>query len=372
VIEFDFELARGGRRFAMKGRLEEPFTGVFGPSGAGKTTLLHVVTGLARPERGRVAIDGDVLFDSNCGVDRPAHRRALGLVFQEARLFPHLDVKGNLIYGAGRGASNGGARAGASELDAVVAALELATLLNARPNSLSGGERQRVAIGRALLAKPRALLLDEPFSGIDKARRRAILPFLTRVRTEWKVPLVVVSHDLADLLTLGERLLLIENGGVVASGPLAELAANPAAARLLHELGWMNVLRAEVVESGGEGKPARLKLPGGALLAAPPTDLLRGATVPIGLRPEDVALALAPVANTSIQNQIAGRIERIAESSERVICEIAVGAPPNQGAAISGAPLFVEISPAAVRALNLAPGRAVTCLFKTQALRYLA
>jgi molybdate transport system ATP-binding protein len=189
-------------------------TAVFGPSGAGKTTLANTIAGLIAPDRGRIAIDGTVLFDSERRVNLPPHRRQVGYIFQEGRLFPHLSVRHNLDYGR----RMRGLPADAKQLDRIIGMLDIGHLLDRRPGKLSGGERQRVAIGRALLTRPRLLLLDEPLASLDAARKREILPYLERMRDEVGVPMVYVSHQAAELRRIASSVVRLEAGCVAAAG----------------------------------------------------------------------------------------------------------------------------------------------------------
>lgn len=177
--------------FESTGRL----TALFGPSGSGKTSLINAIAGLIRPQRGRIAVDGRVLVDTGDGVFIPKHKRRIGMVFQDARLFPHLSVAANLRYG--RWFAPAAERYG--DIGAVVELLGIGHLLDRRPAGLSGGEKQRVAIGRALLASPRLLLMDEPLASLDEARKTEILPYIERLRDETKVPIVYVSHSVAEV-----------------------------------------------------------------------------------------------------------------------------------------------------------------------------
>ncbi len=198
MLEIDIELRRG--RFQRHVRIVEDarVLALTGPSGAGKTSVLYAIAGLLRPVSGRIAIDGRVLFDSQRRIDLPTHRRRIGYVFQDARLFPHRSVRANLLYGR-HGRRGGEAPFG---LDAVVALLGIGHLLDRRPEGLSGGEAQRVAIGRALLSQPAILLFDEPLSSLDRARREELIPWLQRVRDEVKLPMVYVSHTEDDVRRL--------------------------------------------------------------------------------------------------------------------------------------------------------------------------
>ena len=193
-LEVEIDHRQGAFRLRGSFRSDGRLTALFGRSGSGKTTLVNVIAGLIRPERGRIAVDGATLLDTQAGVFVPKHRRRIGYVFQEGRLFPHLSVRQNLLFGRWFAGREGGARTRASDLDAVVALLGIGHLLRRRPAGLSGGEKQRVAIGRALLARPRLLLMDEPLASLDEARKAEILPFIERLRDEAGVPIVYVSH----------------------------------------------------------------------------------------------------------------------------------------------------------------------------------
>ena len=190
MLKLDVELRRGG--FERHVRIEEQarIVALVGPSGAGKTSVLNAIAGLLRPRSGHISVDGRVLFDSARGVDVPAHRRRVGYVFQDARLFPHMDVRRNLLYGR----HGAGGASPAFALDSVVDLLGIGALLARRTGNLSGGEAQRVAIGRALLSQPELLLFDEPLSSLDEARREELIPWLLRVRDEIRLPMLYVSH----------------------------------------------------------------------------------------------------------------------------------------------------------------------------------
>lgn len=189
-------------------------TVLFGPSGSGKTSVINMVAGLMKPDRGRIEIDGDVLFDSAKRIDMPASQRRVGYVFQEGRLFPHLSVKHNLTYGRWMG----GCPKDPAAFQQAVDLLNIGHLLDRRPGKLSGGERQRVAFGRALLMKPRILLLDEPLASLDAGRKAEILPYLEKLRDEAKVPMIYVSHDPAEVRRIATRVVRMEGGQVVATG----------------------------------------------------------------------------------------------------------------------------------------------------------
>ena len=189
-------------------------TALFGPSGAGKTSVINMIAGLLKPERGRIVLGDEVLFDSVTGINVPTWRRRVGYVFQEGRLFPHFSVKRNLDYG--RWVS--GHASNPRQLSHVIDLLNVGHLLDRRPGKLSGGERQRVAVGRALLMQPRLLLLDEPLASLDAARKHDILPYLERLRDEARVPLIYVSHNAAEIKRIASRVVRLDSGKVVETG----------------------------------------------------------------------------------------------------------------------------------------------------------
>jgi len=189
-------------------------TALFGPSGAGKTSVINMIAGLIPPDRGRIVLGGETLFDDTARIDVPAWRRRIGCVFQEGRLFPHLTVRRNLDYGRWMG----GHAVDAQAFDHVVALLDIGHLLARRPGKLSGGERQRVAVGRALLMRPRLLLLDEPLASLDAARKGEILPYLERLRDEARVPMIYVSHDAGEVKRIASRVVMLDQGCVTAAG----------------------------------------------------------------------------------------------------------------------------------------------------------
>jgi molybdate transport system ATP-binding protein len=196
--------------FSSEGRV----TGLFGASGAGKTSLINIIAGLLAPDRGLVVLDGETLDDTSTRVHVPPHRRRIGYVFQDARLFPHLDVRANLDYGRrmNRLADDPAQR------NRVIDLLDIGGLLDRRPGKLSGGEGQRVAFGRALLSKPRLLLLDEPLGALDEGRKLEILPYLVRLRDEAGIPMVYVSHDAAELRQLATHIVMLKGGRITAFG----------------------------------------------------------------------------------------------------------------------------------------------------------
>jgi molybdate transport system ATP-binding protein len=216
MLAVDVEKRLGDFRIAARFEAAGGVTALFGPSGSGKTTLVSMIAGLVSPDRGRIALDDTVLFDSAARVNVPAHRRRIGYVFQEGRLFPHLTVAQNLDYG--RWMSK--LPPDPAERERVIALLDVGNLLPRRPGKLSGGERQRIAIGRALLMQPRLLLLDEPLASLDRPRKLEILPYLARLRDEAKVPMIYVSHQAGEIQRLASQVVRIDGGQVLAAGGL--------------------------------------------------------------------------------------------------------------------------------------------------------
>ncbi|EGP09787.1 molybdenum transport ATP-binding protein ModC [Bradyrhizobiaceae bacterium SG-6C] len=221
MLSVAIEKQLGGFRIEASFTSDGLVTGLFGNSGAGKTSIINMIAGLTVPDRGHIALDNEVLDDSASGVHVPPHRRRIGYVFQDARLFPHLSVRQNLDYGR---RMNGLAPDTAAESH-TIGLLDIGHLLDRRPAQLSGGERQRVALGRALLAKPRLLLLDEPLGSLDEERKAEILPYLIRLRDEASVPMVFVSHDPAEMRRLATNVVMLKRGKVVAFGGVDVLPA---------------------------------------------------------------------------------------------------------------------------------------------------
>lgn len=358
MLELELRGERGSFVLDVRRQLSERVTGVLGRSGAGKTSLLQLIAGLVHPSEGRIVVDGEVLFDSRRGICLPAHRRRVGMVFQEPRLFPHLKVRANLGFGERWAPAVGRPLT----FEQVVALLELEPLLERRPAALSGGERQRVALGRALLAAPRLLLLDEPLTGLDPQLRQKVLRFLQRALHASQIPALYVSHRLEELLQLSHELLVLERGRVVACGPWQDLAVDGAFLRHSGAQGLTNLWAMHIAGIEVRGGCTLLRPPGRPepLLRAPLCALPEGCAVSVALRPEDVALSREQVRQVSIQNQLPGRVVRLAEEQGRVLAELDVGFP-----------LLAEISARARDQLDLKPGSSVVALIKVQALRVL-
>ena len=329
-------------------------TALFGRSGSGKSLTLALIAGLLRPDRGSVVIDDTRLVDTEARIVVPMHRRRIGLVFQDSHLFPHLSVKQNLVFGrwfAPRASA-------AVSFDNVIETLGIAALLGRRPGGLSGGERQRVAIGRALLAAPRLLLLDEPFAALDRQRRLEILPLIERVRDEFGVPIVYVSHALEEVVRLAAHVVVLEHGRVTAAGaPEAVLGAGRLAAGD-PRFGRASILRAttgaydDAFDLTALAHPAgTLWLAGRAAAAGTPTRVLIEAT--------DVSLAPGDPGPLSIRSALAGRIAAIAPEGPLAAVTVALD---------GGEALVALVTRRALHDLDLREGAPVRALVKTVAL----
>ncbi|HKV06977.1 MAG TPA: ATP-binding cassette domain-containing protein [Thermoanaerobaculia bacterium] len=349
-VEISLKLRQGGFALAIEARLGEA-AAVLGPSGAGKTTLLEALAGL-RPAEGRIAVGGEVLQDSAAGIFLPPERRRLGYVPQDGALFPHLSVRRNLLFGRRGGRHD-------PEVEALLAALDLAPLLDRYPRHLSGGERRRVALGRALLAHPRLLLLDEPTAGLDPLRARKALARIRRVREELAVPLFVVTHDAREAMALASDVVLLKGGRVEAVGPAREVLLGPA---VLAEDGGRrreNVIPGRLVRHHPEGGTSEVLLAGGEAVTIPHTpDLPEGEELLLSIDAEDLLLATAPPVGLSARNAVAGRVEELVRVGDSVYARVG--------------PWLVHLTPAAVEELGLAPGVPVWLVAKTHSWRVVA
>jgi len=297
-----------GHRFAafdLQAEFTAPqgVTALFGRSGSGKTTVVNAVAGLFRPESGRITLGGEVLFDSARGVWLPPHRRRLGYVFQDARLFPHLTVRQNLLYGARFH------RAAAPPLDRIVALLDIAPLMARRPGDLSGGERQRVAIGRALLTAPRMLLMDEPLAALDAARKAEILPYLERLRDEAGLPILYVSHSMAEVARLATTVVLLDKGRVQRAGPVGEVLSEPALAPTIG-LAEAGAVLPAILAAQEEDGLSRLETSAGSVFL-PRLDAAVGSALRIRVSAQDVMLARVRPEAISALNILPGTITAI-------------------------------------------------------------
>jgi molybdate transport system ATP-binding protein len=356
--------------FTLRAQFEMPTPGVvalFGRSGCGKSTLVNLVSGLLPPDEGFVQLDDTVLTDTRAGVSVPVERRRIGYVFQEARLFPHFSVLGNLRYGHKRA----GRVPQVIGFDEIVTLLGIERLLDRRPHALSGGERQRVALGRALLSQPRLLLLDEPLAALDVARRDEVLPYLEALRDRLSIPMIYVSHQFDEVLRLATHVVLLESGSVVAQGSINEISLRPEL-RAIVGADAVGAVVDGVVESVDAARGmADLRLGVGAGSGAAPTGpatlhvSLRGARVGARLRVQllarDIILATERPHALSVRNALEGTVVNLADETkdDSVMVHVKVG----------DATILSRVTRGAVDDLGLRAGQRIWVLVKAVSTR---
>lgn len=326
---------------------------LFGHSGSGKTTLLRCVAGLEHAASAYLSVQGEVWQDTEHRIFMPTWRRAIGYVFQEASLFPHLNVRGNLAFGMKR---TGGGRA--EDLQQVATRLGIEHLLERRPDRLSGGERQRVAIARALLAKPRLLLMDEPLSALDHARKQEILPYLERLHDELEIPMLYVTHQIEEAARLADQLVLLAGGRVRACGPLEQTLAR-ADLPLAQEQDASVVVTAEVSAHDAQWRLMHLRFAGGEFLV-PQRELAIGKKLRVRILARDVSIALGEAMPSSIQNRFACVVEGVADSGDPAQCLVSLSA--------GGVILLARITRLSATQLGLSVGQTVWAQVKAVAL----
>jgi molybdate transport system ATP-binding protein len=350
----DIDKAIGTFRLRAAFETKGTVTALFGRSGAGKTTLVNAIAGLVRPDRGSIALDRRVLVDTARNINVAVHRRGVGYVFQEGRLFPHLSVRENLLYG--RRFASVPDRWGS--LDQIVELLGIAELLVRRPADLSGGEKQRVAIGRALLASPSLLLLDEPLASLDQPRKVEILPYIVRLRDEKRLPMVYVTHNLDEVTHLADTIVLLSEGQTVASGTVNEIFGRFDLRRYTGAFEMSTVLRARIVSHDTRTGTTLLVHPAGELSASALPGL-PGTTARLRVRARDVAIAVGDPGNISIRNRLAATITEISTGDGEAV-DVRLDA--------AGDVLVARITPEALQALGLAAGQSVVALIKATAM----
>ncbi|WP_287496602.1 molybdenum ABC transporter ATP-binding protein [Pandoraea sp. CB10b_02] len=340
-------------------------TALFGPSGSGKSTVVNAVSGLLKPDAGRIVVGDQVLFDSAARVCLPAWRRRIGYVFQDARLLPHLSVRQNLLFGRWlRRRDVAAAGPGAIALEHVVEVLDLGHLLARRPGALSGGERQRVGIGRALLSCPRLLLMDEPLASLDHARRLEVLDYLNRIRHELRLPVLYVTHSLDEVMRLADQVVLFREGRTIMQGGPADVlnvhrdaldGTAEAPGTVLETRIVAHDARYGLTELAVNGNPA-------VRLRVPHTGAAAGDACRILVRARDVAVASSPPVNTSVLNVLPARVATLRELGDAV--EVAATLAGDA----AGTAVHARITRYSADQLQLAPGRDVYLLIKSVAL----
>jgi molybdate transport system ATP-binding protein len=333
---------------------------LFGPSGCGKSTAIDIIAGLLPADRGRIVLDGDVLLDTALGLDVAAEQRGIGYVFQDARLFPHLNVAANLKYGLKRAVG-----AHFISTEEVIRLLDLEPLLHRRTHQLSGGERQRVAIGRALLAQPRLLLLDEPLAGLDRVRREEVLPYLESLRDRLAIPMVYVSHQFEEVLRLATHVVLMQSGGVVAQGSLGDISLHRHLRGFIGPDAVGAILNGEVLGEDENGM-IRLRIGRGELkvhpvhATLPAARLTIGSTLRVQLLARDIIVSTRMPDHLSVRNNLDGVITRIETDDDHAdLIFIDIG----------GTEILARVTKAATRELSLAAGTPAWALVKSVSLR---
>lgn len=338
--------------FALEVAFEAPpgLTALFGKSGSGKTSVINAVAGILHPDQGRISADDTTLLDTAKAINLPPHRRRLGYVFQDARLFPHLTVRQNLRYGRWFAP-----KTQATDFDTIIELLGLHTLLHRRPAALSGGEKSRVAIGRALLSNPALLLMDEPFAALDEARKAELLPYIEALRDHTKTPILYVSHALAEVARLATTIVVLDQGRTLRAGPAADLLSDPDLAPSLGIRDAGAVLTATVTAQDPDGL-TELHTAGGAIwvpqIPHPPGTRLR-----IRIAAQDVILSRQRPEGLSALNILRAQISDIRHSEHGALVQLAIG--PEH--------LLARITHRSAAALALAPGDAIFAIVKSVA-----
>ena len=347
MLDFSVTKRQGAFTLDLAGTVgASEVTALFGRSGSGKSTVVRLLAGLDRPDQGHIRLDGKEIGAL------PAHGRRIGLVFQDSRLLPHYGVRGNLLYGLKRTPEAERFVA----FDEVVGLLGLEPLLDRRVGALSGGEKQRVAIGRALLASPELLLMDEPLASLDGARKAELLDYIARLAGHFRLPILYVSHAPEEILRVAARLVLIENGRKLAEGPVEEVMSRADFAAAAGSRTLVTIVKAVVDGHDGDRGITRLAW-AGRHIDVPRLDLAPGSAVRARIPADHVILALGPVEGLSVRNQVAGSILSLTPAGGLVDVAVDVGVP-----------LHAELTLDACRELGLAPGKPVTVLIKSAAI----
>ncbi len=354
IVNADILLKRPDFKLDIQCKINTQITGVFGPSGAGKTTFLQILAGLQNPDKGNISIQNREVFNSLNNVNTAPEKRKIGYVFQEGRLFPHLNVIQNLKYGIKRNPAH-------RLIEEVASLLKIADILNKKISQISGGQAQRVAIGRALLSSPEILILDEPFSSLDKNLRLHIILLLKPLMQKFNIPMLVVSHDLADLLMLTDQLIIIRDGKCAGIGNYYDLIADKKAFGQMNNSGLINVIEMDL---------EKVDIDRGLLILSQNKHRVYAESshsdgylqdekkLSIILRPEDITLASHKIDDISILNQIEGKIEKLIQVDNKILCVVN-----------HGFKLIAEVTLATKQKMKLKEGDNIWSLFKAAAIK---
>jgi molybdate transport system ATP-binding protein len=360
MIDVHFTLPRTDFDLQIKEVFGQGITGIFGPSGSGKTSLLQAISGLAKPYSGTIQIAKTCVFDSSKKIHTPIEKRNIGYVFQEGRLFPHMSVHKNLMYGYKVSSPS------KISYEEVIDLLNLKSLLNSKPSQISGGERQRTALGRSLLSSPEILLLDEPFSAVDTKHRNQIIPFILQIQKKMHIPILIVSHELPDLLKLTNRLLLLTKGRCIGHGYYHDLLKIPAASKLFDHSSLINTLdlsihsnespRITTLTMGAWNTPPEAKKAILIKCEKIANEFSQNEKIKIVIHANDIALSQNKMEGTTIQNQLPGTICEFIPHQSSLLCIVDVGFK-----------MVVEISEESRQRLHLTVGCTTWCIFKSVA-----
>jgi molybdate transport system ATP-binding protein len=337
---------------------ESRVTAVFGPSGAGKTTLLDAIAGIRSIAQGEIELGGDILFSTRRGIHLRPRRRGIGYVPQEGALFPHLSVRKNMLFGADRRRNSVASQR--IEMNHVVEVLEIGNLLNRSVTDLSGGEAQRVALARAILSSPRLLLLDEPLAALDIGLKERILPYLGRVRDEFGIPMIYVTHNLTEVFALADWVLMIQQGKLIAQGTPREVLRSADAITQLSDQEFENVFAVRFVETQPQAGTTRVRLDSGAEVLIPCLPHSPPADFHIGVSADDILVATEPPAGISAGNVLPGVIRKIDSVNGDALLTV-----------LAGDEFLVRLTAAAVARLGLKIDTPVYLIIKTRSFRLL-
>jgi len=351
MLSLEVQFQRGNFNLEANFALDNPVTGLFGASGSGKSTLLSLIAGLANPDKGWLNLSDNLLFHSAKKINIPPDKRNIGVVFQDNQLFPHLPVNKNLQYGYKRIEK----KQRRFEMLEIVDLLEIGHLLKKRPTQLSGGEKQRVGLGRALLASPRFLLLDEPLAALDQGLKEQILPFLKRVKDELEIPMVYISHSMDEILHLTDHLVVINNGRILGTGHFYDVLGENGIQGFASTMGLENTFRATIVGHELESGLTIANLFGNHIFLPLSKKYIIGKHCYISIRSSEIAIAKQHIKHISIQNQIKGKIFHFVPNETGITVYIDIGGP-----------LVVNVTRKAFADLELRESDEVHCLIKAQ------
>ena len=356
MLSLDIQLQQGNFDLEAKFSLDKPVTGLFGSSGSGKSTLLNLIAGLTHPNKGWLKLGEKYLFHSTKKINVSPNKREVGIVFQDSQLFPHLSVAQNLLYGYKRTYR----KLRRFEMPEIVDLLEIGHLLKKQPAQLSGGEKQRVGLGRALLASPQFLLLDEPLASLDHGLKEQILLFLKRVKDNLELPMVYISHSMEEILYLTDHLVVINNGRILGTGHFHDVIKHDRVQSVANAMGLENIIAVSIIGHDVKSGLTIAEIYGNKLLLPFNNKFSIGDSVYISIRSSEIAIAKHRIDHISIQNQMKGRILSFSHYASQITLHVDIGTP-----------LSVDITPKAFSQLALSQGKQIYCLIKVQSLAYL-